>query len=474
MVHWPSPDDSRFILSSVSPPSFSRNNSATEVNDLESGADPDFSDYTKVSYWEELPCGLYSIRLKDLDNSATCMKEGCVVEVRKHDWTDSSLHTLIRWERKSTVPIVDGLIPDTSSVDKGSHHLSPSFRNSSEAEDSISNGLEKRDLPSDICLSPGNCITQSAHRVLIALRESVMARTNVSRVYQGDLNKLKDAELAPIAILFSGGLDSMILAALLDQCLDSKWTIDLLNVSFDGQLAPDRVSSLAGLKELQRISPLRRWRLVEIDSDLANLKEESEHVMSLIYPSNTYMDLNIGIALWLAAGGDGWVNEQDGHRYKHKSTSRVLLVGSGADEQCAGYGRHRTKYRLGGWVSLDEEMRLDVQRIWKRNMGRDDRCISDHGKEARFPFLDESVIGTLLEIPLWEIAKLDEPVGKGDKKILREVAKLLGLQEAAFLPKRAIQFGSRIARESNRKNFGSNRAANLASAGSVEVHKRNH
>lgn len=28
-------------------------------------------------------------------------------------------------------------------------------------------------------------------------------------------------ELAPIALLFSGGLDSMILAALLDQCLDS-------------------------------------------------------------------------------------------------------------------------------------------------------------------------------------------------------------------------------------------------------------
>lgn len=42
-------------------------------------------------------------------------------------------------------------------------------------------------------------------------------------------------------------------------------------------------------------------------------------------------------------------------------------------------------------------------------------------RQARFPFLDESVIGTLLEIPLWEIAKLDEPVGKGDKKILREV-----------------------------------------------------
>ncbi|KAM0872361.1 hypothetical protein ACQ4PT_038790 [Festuca glaucescens] len=464
LVHWPTPDDSRFILSSVSPPSLSGNNSATEVTGLESGADPDISGYTKVSYWEELPCGIYSIHLKRLENSATCMKEGRVVEVRKHDWTDSSLHTLIRWERKSTIPTPSVL--GKSSVDEGNQQLSPSFRNSRKVEDSASIGLEKGDLP--------NCITQSVHRVLIALRESVMLRTNMNRLYEGDLNKLKDEELDPIAILFSGGLDSMILAALLDQCLDSKWTIDLLNVSFDGQLAPDRVSSLAGLKELQRISPLRRWRLVEIDTDLANLKGESEHVMSLIHPSNTYMDLNIGIALWLAAGGDGWVNGQDGHRYKYKSTSRVLLVGSGADEQCAGYGRHRTKYRLGGWVSLDAEMRLDVQRIWKRNMGRDDRCISDHGKEARFPFLDENVIKNLLEIPLWEIANLDEPTGRGDKKILREVAKLLGLQEASFLPKRAIQFGSRIARESNRKNFGSNRAANQASAGSVEVHKRNH
>lgn len=98
-----------------------------------------------------------------------------------------------------------------------------------------------------------------------------------------------------------------------------------------------------------------------------------------------------------------------------------------------------------------------MQRIWKRNLGRDDRCISDHGKEvwlilepffltiqlkhfsstviisqfmsfslfsklqARFPFLDEDVIRILLEIPLWEIADLDEPAGRGDKKILREV-----------------------------------------------------
>lgn len=34
------------------------------------------------------------------------------------------------------------------------------------------------------------------------------------------------------------------------------------------------------------------------------------------------------------------------------------------------------------WLGLHEEMKLDMQRIWKRNLGRDDRCIADNGKEV--------------------------------------------------------------------------------------------
>eukprot|EP01018_Ginkgo_biloba_P014035 Gb_12885 [translate_table: standard] len=308
--------------------------------------------------------------------------------------------------------------------------------------------------------------TCSAQHVLNALKRAVMRRTCQSRI-----NLIMEAgkttgKYVPIAILFSGGLDSMILAALLDQCLSLNCEIDLLNVSFDGASAPDRISAKAGVRELRRIAPLRRWNLVEIDADPKNLHAETKHLTSIIYPTKTYMDLNIGTALWLAACGDGWV-EEDGYssvdsdslsdrhkllkRREYKSEARILLVGSGADEQCAGYGRHRTKFRQGGWVALEEEMKIDVQRIWKRNLGRDDRCIADHGKEARFPFLDEDVIDTLLDLPLWEIANLKEPAGQGDKKILR-------------------QFGSRIARESNRRNFGSNRAANQASAGSAVIH----
>lgn len=34
------------------------------------------------------------------------------------------------------------------------------------------------------------------------------------------------------------------------------------------------------------------------------------------------------------------------------------------------------------WRALNDEMKLDMQRIWKRNLGRDDRGIADNGKEV--------------------------------------------------------------------------------------------
>ena len=42
--------------------------------------------------------------------------------------------------------------------------------------------------------------------------------------------------------------------------------------------------------------------------------------------------------------------------------------------------------------------------------------------------MDEDVIKALLDIPLWEVADLNQPSGAGDKKILREVSAISFVQ----------------------------------------------
>jgi asparagine synthetase B (glutamine-hydrolysing) len=131
----------------------------------------------------------------------------------------------------------------------------------------------------------------------------------------------------------------------------------------------------------------------------------------------------------------------------------------GADEQMAGYGRHRKAYTSGGWAKLRTELDLDLHRLWERNLGRDDRVISDHGREARFPYLDANVMSFLQSRPLADICNLNLAPGVGDKQILRQIALRKGLVTAGGLVKRAIQFGSRIAHVSDKQRFGSRRKA---------------
>ena len=96
-------------------------------------------------------------------------------------------------------------------------------------------------------------------------------------------------------------------------------------------------------------------------------------------------------------------------------------------------------------------------RLWERNLGRDDRIISSHGKELRLPFLDEDLVQFVHHAPLHLLVDLNLPTGEGDKKVLRDVVRDHGLVDTSTLTKRAIQFGSRIAKKTNISLFGSHR-----------------
>lgn len=127
----------------------------------------------------------------------------------------------------------------------------------------------------------------------------------------------------------------------------------------------------------------------------------------------------------------------------YKKEGRVVILGMGADESLGGYSRYKTK-------NFSNEMQIDFLRLWERNLGRDDRIISDSGREARFPFLDEDIL-TLLSCceNSKDIFDFSRPSGIGDKMILRTCARMIGLNKISFLAKRAIQFGTRIANKKN-------------------------
>jgi asparagine synthetase B (glutamine-hydrolysing) len=137
----------------------------------------------------------------------------------------------------------------------------------------------------------------------------------------------------------------------------------------------------------------------------------------------------------------------------------------GADEQMGGYGRHRNcvqqqqQQQHGGYSRLRQELDIDMGRLLERKLGRDDWLGLDHGKEARFPYLDAHVVTFLSSLELQHVCDFSQEPGIGDKQILRLVAQRLGLTTASGLVKRAIQFGSRIAHVSDKRRFGSRRKA---------------
>uniref|UniRef100_A0A2A4JAE2 Glutamine amidotransferase type-2 domain-containing protein n=1 Tax=Heliothis virescens TaxID=7102 RepID=A0A2A4JAE2_HELVI len=264
-------------------------------------------------------------------------------------------------------------------------------------------------------------------------------------------NEIYSCNHCTVGVLFSGGLDCTILALLADKYLPKEQSIDLINVAFkkDDKSTfdvPDRITGRQSLQELQKLCPTRKWSFKEVDIPKEEVVEFQQSVIGdLVYPRKTILDESLGTALWFAARGQDRLES---------STCRVLLVGSGADELFGGYTRHKNAFKRNGWLGLNKELQLDWKRISFRNLARDNRVICDHGRQPRMPYLDEDLTSHILQLKPWLrcFPSEDLGIGIGDKLMLRLVAFNLGLTEAVVLPKRALQFGSRIA---NKKEKGS-------------------
>ncbi|OQR80208.1 asparagine synthetase domain-containing protein 1-like [Tropilaelaps mercedesae] len=266
----------------------------------------------------------------------------------------------------------------------------------------------------------------------------------------------------PVGILFSGGIDSTVIAAIALRSFPDV-AFELINVAFEhrdsqGQPSfntPDRRTSIEAFKELEALDgvEISKARLLCVDVSYVELQRARAglHVSRLIHPMNTVLDDSLGFALWFAARGHGY-DYKTTKRYENRS--KVLLLGMGADEQLGGYSHHAASFKDCSWSSLGNCIAMDMDRISCRNLGRDDRVLADLGKESRAPFLDEDLVSFLNGLPLDAKMGLNQPRNVGDKLILRLLAYKINLRETAQRAKKALQFGSKIAHVDPKRNKG--------------------
>ena len=291
-------------------------------------------------------------------------------------------------------------------------------------------------------------------------KEIIFTKEGLNQLRKSVRKRIISTHSNKFGILFSGGIDSVLIAAAAADIISKEmleFEIDLINVAFEQsgllknlklkeadleyyESVPDRISGRVAYAELKKIFPTVKMNFITLNINRIQYEAAKDQVIELLQPNRTVMDLSLGIVLWFGSRG------VLGNSKKNK----VLLLGMGADEQLGGYSRHLFAFHSDGWKGLLAEMQMDLDRLGHRNLGRDDRCLSDNACEARFPFLDEDFVQWICDLPLRIKCDLILPKGQGDKRIFRLMVRSFGFSDSVvFRPKKAMQFGAKSAKISS-------------------------
>lgn len=224
------------------------------------------------------------------------------------------------------------------------------------------------------------------------------------------------AGLKDVAVAFSGGLDSSVIAFLAKK---SRVNVELVYVSLKDQPEAEHAKRMADELKL----PIRSYTYTEDD-----VLEILPIVLYLIEESDP-VKAGIGIPFY-------WAAEKTA-----KMGLKVMMTGQGSDELFAGYRRYVDDYLQIGREKAQETVFADIVGMYKNNLERDYKICNFHGVELRVPFAAYQIARFATDLPI-EL-KIQPSNNTLRKLVLRQTARELGLPRAIVdRPKKAVQYAT--------------------------------
>ncbi len=224
-----------------------------------------------------------------------------------------------------------------------------------------------------------------------------------------------------VGIVFSGGIDSVIVAYLAKQ------------------MVPEVVCYTSGIKDSNDIiNSLTIAKNLDLNLEVEQMStQDVENIIPKII--NIIEDDNMG-QIEVAIPIYGAV------KLAHEQGIRVMLTGQGADELFGGYSWYSKIVKKYGYEKILEYMIKDLKLLYKETLEREDKITMSQSIELREPFLDTNLIDTVLRIdPRLNIQNNGINYDNLGKRVHRKLAEKIGIPKAiAYRIKEAAQHGSGV------------------------------
>jgi asparagine synthase (glutamine-hydrolysing) len=279
------------------------------------------------------------------------------------------------------------------------------------------------------CVLPGHAILIKSNGLLQELEVAhapvqstkIIYKTMASSVnaYQRALlmsMKKRTQDFKKVGIIFSGGIDSVIVAWLAKK------------------MVPDVICYTAGIEGSTDIAFARyiakklklKLRVNELTRD--EVEQMIPEIISVIENPNAGQ-VEVAVPVYAAI------------KLAHEDGIKVMYTGQGADELFGGYSWYTKVVEKEGYQKLREHMTEDLLLLYKETLEREDKIAMAHSIEMREPFLDMEIIRVSMQMHMkLNVKSQDDIFGK---HVHRRVAQKLGIpKNIAYRIKEAAQHGS--------------------------------